>query len=57
MVDALNARDYAFDLTGGAPHATPVPVLPDERVVYQRVIAEQIEAIAAFFGFDAQPSR
>jgi arylsulfatase A-like enzyme len=57
VVDALNARDYAFDLTGGAPHATSVPVTPGERAGYQRVIAEQVDAIAAFFGFDAQPSR
>lgn len=57
VVDAMNARDFAFDLTGGAPHAAPVRVTIGERVVYQRVIAEQIDQIAAFFGFDAQASR
>jgi hypothetical protein len=54
VVDAMNARDYAFNLAGGAPHATPVPVTTGERLGYQRVIAEQIDQIAAFFGFDAQ---
>ena len=57
VVDAMNARDYAFNLAGGAPHATPVPVTLGERVAYQRVIAEQVDQIAAFFGFDAQPSQ
>jgi hypothetical protein len=57
VVDANNARDYAFDLAGGAPHATPVPVTAGERAAYQRVIAEQINQIAAFFDFDAQASR
>jgi hypothetical protein len=57
VVDAMNARDYAFNLAGGAPHATPVPVTPGERVAYQRVIAEQIDQIGAFFGFDAQAPR
>jgi hypothetical protein len=57
VVDGMNARDYAFDLTGGPPRATSVPVTPGERAAYQRVIAEQIDDIAAFFGFDAQPER
>ena len=53
----MNARDYAFDLAGGPPWAASVPVTPGERAAYQRVIAEQVDAIAAFFGFDAQPER
>lgn len=57
VVDAVNARDYAFDLTGGPPRATAVAVTPGERVAYQRVIAEQVDDIAAFFHFDAQASR
>ena len=53
VVDAMNARDYAFDLTGGAPHQEAVPVLAGDRAAEQRLIAEQIDAIASFFGFDA----
>jgi arylsulfatase A-like enzyme len=57
VVDAVNSRDYAFDLAGGPPHATPVPVTPAQRLAGQRLIREQIEQVAAFFHFDAQPMR
>jgi hypothetical protein len=57
VVDALNARDYASNLAGGASRATPVLVAGGERAASQRVIAEQIDQIAAFFGVDAQASR
>jgi Sulfatase len=57
VVDAVNARDYEFDLSGGALHETRVPVTSAERTASQQMIREQIEQIAAYFNFDPQPSQ
>ena len=55
VVDAVNERDYAYNLSGGVLHATRMPITAGERVANQQMIREQIEQIAAFFHFDAQP--
>jgi arylsulfatase A-like enzyme len=57
VVDAVNMRDYAYNLGGGVGHATRSSITAGERAANQQMIREQIEEIAAFFHFDAQPSR
>jgi hypothetical protein len=57
IVDAVSARDYEFDLSGGVLHEARVPITSAERAASQQMIREQIEQIAAYFNFDAQPSQ
>jgi arylsulfatase A-like enzyme len=54
VVDAINARDYSFDLTTGAAGSRLTTTAAERRLGQQR-IAEQIAEIAAFFDFDAEP--
>jgi arylsulfatase A-like enzyme len=52
--DAINSRDYAYDLPPGTAPVR-VRVTPAERLANQRLIREQIDRIAAFYRFDAEP--
>lgn len=56
IIDGVNSRDYAYNLTGSLT-GTPVALTTAERVANQRLIREQIADIAAFFHFDTQPSQ
>jgi membrane-anchored protein YejM (alkaline phosphatase superfamily) len=56
VVDAVNSRDYAYNLSGGVLHDARMPITAAERMANQQMIREQIEQIAAFFHFNAQPS-
>jgi sulfatase-like protein len=54
VADAVNSRDYAYDLQpGGTP--VRVRVTGAERAANQRLIRDQLDAIAAFFHFEPQP--
>ena len=57
VVDSVNSRDYAFNLHGGVLHEARRPITAAERLANQQAIREQIEQIAAYYHFDAQPSR
>jgi len=52
VVDAINARDYAFDLAGG--RSRRVNVTAAERSLNQQRITEQLVELSTFYRYDPQ---
>jgi arylsulfatase A-like enzyme len=51
VVDAINARDYAFDLTGGDSRRR-VNITDAERELNQQRLAQQLHELSTLFGYD-----
>jgi arylsulfatase A-like enzyme len=51
IADAINGREYGFDLSGGRVAGTPVGLTDDQRNASRREIRDQVEAIADGYGY------
>lgn len=53
VLDTINDRDYAWDMTGSVA-GRRLPLNSAERAIRQRMIVERVAEIAAFFNFRAE---